>query len=64
MRRTLSIRHTVDRNGKPLAVLDDLPCTAAEFHPADLRHLARTLNTAANDLEQGARGLVVYCIQE
>ena len=64
MRRTLSIRHTVDRHGKPLAVIDDLPGLFAEFHPADMRHLARTLNTAANDLEQGERGLVVYCIQE
>ncbi len=64
MRRTLSIRHTVDRHGKPLAVIDDMPGHGAEFHPADMRHLARTLNTAANDLEQGERGLVVYCIQE
>lgn len=64
MRRTLSIRHTVDRHGKPLAVLDDVIGYATELYPADLRHLARTLNTAANDLEQGARGLVVYCIQE
>lgn len=64
MRRTLSICHTVDRHGKPLAVIDDLPGQFAELRPADLRHLARTLNTAANDLEQGERGLVVYCIQE
>lgn len=64
MRRTLTIRHTVDRHGQPLAVIDDLPGLFAELYPADLRHLARTLNTAANDLEQGERGRVVYCIKE
>jgi len=64
MRRTLSICHTVDRHGKPLAVIDDLPGQFAELRPADLRQFARALNTAANDLEQGERGMVVYCIQE
>ncbi|MDP3978381.1 MAG: hypothetical protein Q8P85_10375 [Pseudomonas sp.] len=65
MRRTLSIRHTVDRHGQPLAeLIDNLPGIFAELYPSDMRHLARTLNTAANDLEQGERGLVVYCIQE
>lgn len=64
MRRTLSIRHTVDQHGQPLAVIDDLAGLLAELYPTDMRHLARTLNTAAIDLEQGERGLVVYCIQE
>ncbi|MDP2244060.1 hypothetical protein [Pseudomonas sp.] len=65
MRRTLSIRHTVDRHGKPLAeLIDNLSGLCGGLYPADLRHLARTFNTAANDLEQGERGLVVYCIQE
>lgn len=64
MRRTLSIRHTVDQHGKPVAELIDHRSGLCDgLYPADLRHLARTLNTAAN-LEQGERGLVVYCIQE
>lgn len=64
MRRVLNVRHTVDRHGKPLAVLDDLPGHGAEFYPADLRQLARALNTAANDAEQGMRGQATYRTQE
>ena len=64
MQRTLTVRHTVDRHGKPLAVLDDLPGHGAEFYPADLRQLARQLITIANDAEQGMRGQAIYSTQE
>lgn len=64
MPRHLNVRHTVDRNGKPLAVLDDLPGHGAEFYPQQLRQLVRQLITIANDAEQGMRGQATYISQE
>lgn len=58
--RVLTVRHTCDKSRQPLAVIDGLPGLGAELHPADLRRLARQLNTIANDADQGARGQIIY----
>lgn len=54
MTRTLIVKHTVDRFGKPLAVVHNLPGEGAEFSSGQLRQLARALETIADECAQGA----------
>lgn len=62
MHRALIARIVPDRHALPLIVLDQLP--GYEYHPADLRRLARQLNNLANAADQGERGPVTCPISE
>lgn len=53
MDRTLIVKHTKDRHGVPLACVHNLPGDGAEFSAAQLRQIAVTLNTIADDCDQG-----------
>lgn len=54
MNRTISVKHTKDRHGRPLAVIDGLPGEGAELNAAQLRRLASVLETIADGCDQGA----------
>lgn len=54
MNRTLSVKHTVDRHGHPLACVDGLPGDDAELDAQQMRRLAATLDRIAEDCDQGA----------
>lgn len=47
MKPALKIAFTKCSEGKPLAIVDNLPGPGAEMRPADLRELAKTLAQAA-----------------
>lgn len=49
---TLEVTHTVDRTGKPLAIVKNLPGLDAEMRPERLRELAAALLAAADDCER------------
>ena len=51
MPRVITATLTQCAQGKPLAVLENLPRDGAELRPSDLRRLARLLNTIAIDAE-------------
>ena len=55
--KTLTVKHTADRFGQPLACLQDMPGEGAEFRAANLRRLARGLEMIADECDRGA-GLV------
>lgn len=54
MTRTLIVKHTADRYGRPLAVLENLPGEGAEMNGTQLRQLAAALLDAAGECECGA----------
>jgi len=43
---TLEVIHTVDRTGKPLAIVKNLPGLDAELRPERLRQLAKAIEEA------------------
>lgn len=49
---TLEVIHTVTHDGKPLAIVKNLPGLDAEMRPARLRQLAAALLAAADDCER------------
>lgn len=53
MNRTISVKHTKDRHGRPLAVIDGLPGEGAELDAAQLRLLAEALEHIAVTCDQG-----------
>jgi len=53
MNRTLTVKHTADRHGQPLAWIENLPGEGAEFSAAQLRMLARTLEAIADECDRG-----------
>ena len=53
MDRVLTVKHTADRKGRPLACIDRLPGDGAEFSATQLRKLARAFNAIADECEQG-----------
>lgn len=53
MNRTFTVKHTTDRRGRPLAVIDGLPGGAAEFSAEDLRKNARTFEDIADACDRG-----------
>lgn len=53
MNRTLTVKHTADRHGHPLACIENLPGEGAEFSAAQLRMLARTLEAIADECDRG-----------
>ena len=55
---TLHVKHTVTRDGKPLAVVDNLPGMFAELRPQQMRQLAAALVAAAVDCELHAAAVV------
>lgn len=55
--KTLTVKHTADRFGQPLACIQDMPGDGAEFRAAQLRRLARGLEMIADECDRGA-GLV------
>ncbi len=57
MDRVLTVKHTADRRGRPLACIQSLPGDGAEFSAAQLRKLAHAFNAIADECEQGT-GLV------
>lgn len=66
MPRELIAIHTRDRRSQDPAVFVDalLRTGISYWTPAQLRALARQLNTIANDADQGAAGAIQYRIQE
>lgn len=54
MDRVLTVKHTADRRGRPLACIARLPGDGAEFSATQLRQLARAFNAIADECEQGA----------
>ena len=58
MNRTLTVTHTKDRHGNPLACVHGLPGDGAEFNAAQLRMLARGLEAIADACDRGA-GVVI-----
>lgn len=54
---TLSVKHTATFQGAPLVCFSDLPGPDAELTPAQIRALAATLLTIAEDCEAHARGI-------
>lgn len=54
MNRTLIVKHTRDRHGRPLATVYNLPGDGAELSPAQLRRLARGLQAIADECDRGA----------
>lgn len=53
MNRTLSVKHTVDRHGQPLACVDGLPGDGAELGANALRKLAIALQDIADECDRG-----------
>ena len=51
MPRVITATLTQCAQGKPLAVLENLPRDGAQLHSHELRRLARLLNTIAIDAE-------------
>lgn len=60
MQIALTALHQQDKHGHPITYLDGLPAHDAAITPEELRRLARQLNTAANDAQQGMRGEATY----
>lgn len=54
MNRTLIVKHTADRNGRPLACVHGLPGDGADLSAPQLRLIASTLNTIADECDCGA----------
>lgn len=54
MNRTISVKHTKDRNGRPLVVMYGLPGEGAEFSAKKLRALINTLSAIADECDNGA----------
>lgn len=49
--KTLQVKHTTTYTGTPLACIDRLPGDGAELTPTQLRQLAATLLTIADECE-------------
>lgn len=54
MNRTLIVKHTADRKGRPLACVHGLPGDGADLSAPQLRLIASTLNTIADECDCGA----------
>lgn len=54
MNRTLIVKHTADRKGRPLACVHGLPGDGADLSAPQLRLIAITLNTIADECDCGA----------
>lgn len=54
MNRTLIVKHTADRKGRPLACVHGLPGDGADLSALQLRQLAGALNTIADECDTGA----------
>jgi len=54
MDRILKVKHTADRNGRPLACIENMPGEGAEFSAATLRALAYALEQIADECDLGA----------
>ena len=53
MNRFLTVKHTVDRYGRPLACIENMPGEGAEFSPNRLRQFGNTLHDIADECAQG-----------
>lgn len=51
MDRFINVKHTMDRRGNPLAVIENMPGEGAEFHAGTLRRFARCLLEIADRCE-------------
>ncbi len=54
MNRTLIVKHTADRKGRPLACVHGLPGDGADLSAPQLRLIASALNTIADECDCGA----------
>lgn len=62
--RAMTAYHALGNDGAPRTAIYGLPTLGITLSPAELRQLARQLNTIANDADQGAAGAIQYRIQE
>lgn len=53
--KSITVKHTVDRQQRPLAVVGDFPGLDAELSPAQLRALSAALAAAADECEALAK---------
>lgn len=58
--RAMTAYHATSPDGMPRTAIYGLPTLGIALSPAELRQLARQLNTIANDADQGVTGLIDY----
>ncbi|MDH0100077.1 hypothetical protein N7320_01950 [Stutzerimonas stutzeri] len=58
--RAMTAYHALGIDGAPRTAIYGLPTLGITLSPAELRQLARQLNTIANDADQGVTGLINY----
>lgn len=60
----LTAYHRAGPNGQPVTEIYGAPWPGCALTPTELRHLARQLNTIANDADQGATGIIIHQCDE